>query len=74
MQLLDTAHFPRVVERNHAAAFANQFTNLDYTLRLFSHLSARRNEWAHVLDGQWTEQKHNAVGTSHAGNTDFVAP
>ena len=53
-QLLDTAHFPRIVERNHAAAFATQFTNLDYTLRLFSHLSSRRNEWAHVLDGQWT--------------------
>lgn len=53
-QLLDTAHFPRIVERNHAAAFADQFTNIDYTLRLFSHLSAKRNEWAHVLDGQWT--------------------
>ena len=55
-QLLDTTHFPRVVERNHAAAFVNQITNLDYTLRLFSHLSARRNEWAHVQDGQWTVQ------------------
>ena len=53
-QLLDTAHFSRIVERNHAAAFANQFTNIDYTLRLFSHLSAKRNEWAHVLDEQWT--------------------
>ena len=55
-QLLDTTHFPRIVERNHAAAFANHITNLDYTLRLFSHLSARRNEWAHVQDGQWTVQ------------------
>ena len=53
-QLLDTAHFPRIVARNHAAAFANQFTNIDHTLRLFSHLSAKRNEWAHVHDGQWT--------------------
>ncbi len=52
-QLLDTAHFALIVERNHAA-FASQFTNIDYTLRLFSHLSAKRNEWAHVLDGQWT--------------------
>ena len=23
-------------------------------MRLFSHLSVKRNEWAHVLDGQWT--------------------
>lgn len=53
-QLLDTSHFPRVIERNHAAAFADQFSNLDYTLRLFSHLSTKRNEWAHVLDEQWT--------------------
>ena len=53
-QLLDTAHFSRIVERNHAAAFANEFTNIDYTLRLFSHLSVKRNEWAHILDGQWT--------------------
>lgn len=53
-QLLDTSHFARVIERNHAAAFANQFSNLDYTLRLFSHLSVKRNEWAHVLDEQWT--------------------
>ena len=52
--LLDTAHFSRIVERNHAAAFANQFTNIDYTLRLLSHLSAKRNEWAHVLDDKWT--------------------
>ena len=28
-QLLDTAHFSRIVERNHAAAFTNQFTNID---------------------------------------------
>ena len=55
-QLLDTAHFPRIIERNHAAAFAKEFTNLDYTLRLLRHLSTRRNEWAHVLDGQWTVQ------------------
>ena len=47
-QLLDTAHFSRIVERNHAAAFTNQFTNIDYTVRLFRHLSAKRNEWAHV--------------------------
>ena len=53
-QLLDTSHFARIVERNHAAAFASQFSNLDYTLRLFSHLSTKRNEWAHVLDDQWT--------------------
>lgn len=53
-QLLDTSHFPRIVEKNHAAAFANQFSNLDYTLRLFSHLSTKRNEWAHVLDDRWT--------------------
>ena len=53
-QLLDTSHFARIVERNHAAAFANQFSNIDYTLRLFSHLSIKRNEWAHVLDDQWT--------------------
>ena len=52
-QLLDTAHFARIVERNHAAAFANEFTNIDYTLRLFSHLSNRRNEWAHVQEDQW---------------------
>ncbi len=52
--LLDTSHFARIVERNHAAAFANQFSNLDYTLRLFSLLSTKRNEWAHVLDDQWT--------------------
>ena len=51
-QLLDTAHFSRIVERNHAAAFANQFAKIDYTLRLFSHLSAKRNEWDHVLDEQ----------------------
>ena len=53
-QLLDTVHFTRIVERNHAAAFANEFTNIDHTLRLFRHLSVKRNEWAHVLDGQWT--------------------
>ena len=53
-QLLDTVHFTRIVERNHAVAFANEFTNIDYTLRLFRHLSVKRNEWAHVLDGQWT--------------------
>ena len=53
-QLLDTAHFSRIVERNHAAAFANQFTNIDHTVRLFRHLSAKRNEWAHVNDDQWT--------------------
>ena len=53
-QLLDTAHFSRIVERSHAAAFANRFTNIDYTVRLFRHLSAKRNEWAHVIDGQWT--------------------
>ena len=53
-ELLDTAHFARIVERNHAAAFAKQFTNVDYAMRLFSHLSVKRNEWAHVLDGQWT--------------------
>ena len=53
-QLLDTAHFSRIVERNHAAAFTNQFTNIDYTVRLFRHLSAKRNEWAHVNDRQWT--------------------
>ena len=53
-QLLDTAHFARIVERNHATAFANQFANIDYTLRLFSHLSVKRNEWAHVLDDRWT--------------------
>ncbi len=53
-ELLDTAHFARIVERNHAAAFATQFGNIDYAMRLFSHLSVKRNEWAHVLDGQWT--------------------
>ena len=53
-ELLDTAHFARIVGRNHAAAFAKQFTNVDYAMRLFSHLSVKRNEWAHVLDGQWT--------------------
>ena len=52
-QLLDTSHFPRIIERNHAAAFSNEFLNLDHTLRLLRHLSTRRNEWAHVLDGQW---------------------
>ena len=52
--LLDTAHFARIVERNHAAAFASEFTNLDYALQLFSYLSTKRNEWAHVLDNQWT--------------------
>lgn len=55
-QLLDTAHFARIVERNHAAAFATEFTNIDYTLRLFSHLSNRRNEWAHVQEDQWMIQ------------------
>ena len=53
-ELLDTAHFARIVGRNHAAAFAKQFTNVDYAMRLFSHLSIKRNEWAHVLDRQWT--------------------
>ena len=53
-QLLDTAHIYRIVERNHAAAFASQFTSIDHTLRLLSHLSAKRNEWAHVLDDKWT--------------------
>lgn len=53
-QLLDTGHFPRIVERNHAAAFAEHFTYIDRTLRLFSLLSVKRNEWAHVLDDQWT--------------------
>ena len=53
-QLLDTAHFARIVGRNHAAAFAKQFANIDYAMRLFNHLSVKRNEWAHVLDGQWT--------------------
>ena len=53
-ELLDTAHFARIVEKNHAAAFSNEFASIDYTLRLFSHLSARRNEWAHVLDAHWT--------------------
>ncbi len=53
-ELLDTAHFARIVGRNHAAAFSNQFTNVDHAMRLFSHLSVKRNEWAHVLDGQWT--------------------
>ena len=43
-QLLDTAHFARIVWRNHAAAFANQFANIDYAMRLFRHLSVRRNE------------------------------
>ncbi len=53
-ELLDTAHFARIVEKNHAAAFSGEFTSIDYTLQLFSHLSARRNEWAHVLDAHWT--------------------
>ncbi len=53
-QLLDTVHFTRIVERNHAAAFANEFNNIDHTLRLFRYLSVKRNEWAHVLDRQWT--------------------
>ncbi len=52
-ELLDTSHFARIVQKNHAAAFANAFSNIDRTLKLFSHLSVRRNEWAHVLDGKW---------------------
>ena len=53
-ELLDTTHFGRIVQRNHAMAFADAFTNIDYTQRLFRYISATRNEWAHVRDGQWT--------------------
>lgn len=53
-QLLDTAHFARIVERNHSAAFSDQFKNIDYTLRRFSLLSVKRNEWAHVHVDRWT--------------------
>ena len=53
-QLLDTAHFARIVERHHAVAFADAFTSIDYTLALFRYLSAKRNEWAHVRDSEWT--------------------
>ena len=53
-QLLDTPHFARIVERHHAVAFADAFTSIDYTLALFRYLSAKRNEWAHVRDGEWT--------------------
>ena len=53
-QLLDTPHFGRIVERNHAVAFADAFLNVDHTLRLFRYLSAKRNEWAHVRCGEWT--------------------
>ena len=53
-ELLDTAHFARIVERNYADFFADGFTTIDYTLQRFNHLSLKRNEWAHVRDGQWT--------------------
>lgn len=53
-QLLDTAHFARIVQRNHAAAFVSLFPNIDHVMRLLSHLSAMRNQWAHVVDDQWT--------------------
>ena len=53
-QLLDTPHFARIVETHHAVAFADAFTSIDYTLVLFRYLSAKRNEWAHVRDGEWT--------------------
>ena len=55
-QLLDTPHFPRIAQRHQAAAFADAFTDLDRTLALFRYLAARRNEWAHVRDSQWTTQ------------------
>ena len=55
-QLLDTPHFPRIAQRHQAAAFADAFTDLDRTLSLFRYLAARRNEWAHVRDSQWTTQ------------------
>ena len=53
-QLLDTPHFGRIVERNHAVAFTDAFINVDHILRLFRYLSAKRNEWAHVRGGEWT--------------------
>ena len=47
---LDAAHFGRIVARNHAAAFADAFTDYDVTRDRFRFLASMRNEWAHVPD------------------------
>ena len=46
--LLDAGHFGRIVRWNHAAVFAEIFTEIDHTLRQFRFLSAMRNDWAHI--------------------------
>ena len=46
---LDAAHFGHIVRRNHAAAFANVFPELDLTLAQFDRLRLMRNDWAHVV-------------------------
>ena len=47
---LDAAHFGRIVARNHAAAFADTFTDYDVTRDRFRFLASMRNAWAHVPD------------------------
>ena len=46
--LLDAMHFGRIVNRNHAAVFADAFTELDSVLAQLRFLAAMRNEWAHI--------------------------
>ncbi len=47
--LLDVAHFSRIVRRNHAAAFTKELPELDLVLGQFDQLRAIRNDWAHVV-------------------------
>ena len=46
--LLDAIHFGRIVRRNHAAVFADVFTEIDAALERFRFLASVRNEWAHI--------------------------
>ena len=46
--LLDPGHFGNVVRWNHAAVFADAFTEIDVILSKFREMAAIRNDWAHI--------------------------
>ena len=47
---LDVAHFSHIIENNHEHAFSRVFRDRSRALKDFRHLTALRNEWAHVQE------------------------